>query len=433
MRCRSILTGTLFNRRTGGLFVGKLSLSVEGPRPCILLIIPTKNQPLLASRLLASDLLVDYRALLIDNGSSTENRLEYLKICQSEDATHRTCDIPFNFSKLCNFGAEGASAEVLIFLNDDTELLDQDSLQKLAETALQPGVGAVGARLLYGDRKTIQHAGVCLIRNGPSHTLTHRKDHPRRYGGWLRGVYPVSAVTAACLAISRKNFEAVGGFDENLPVAYNDVDLCLRLNTMGLQTVVRNDVRLIHHESMSRGNDLVDRNKREALARALKYLRDRHGRLWPDPFYPEGLDQHRPDFRVDWKAAVHPVGYTLKGWTEPALSGPTGRQGDLAWGVEEWSLDDRVLKLEGWALDRQAGSAGVRVEVLGFEDGRVRAYPCHRYPRIDAELECDAWFLGDRAGFYLNATFSKRAWARTQRWALRVATPSGEVLCPFQP
>lgn len=369
--------------------------------------------------------------VFVDNGSVPQERQTYSLVCQEFGLRHLTCDEGFNFSRLCNLGAQDEGSEALVFLNDDTELLDPDSLQKLAETALQPGVGAVGARLLYGDRKTVQHAGVALIRNGPSHILRGRRDTSLRYHQWLRKTHQVSAVTAACLAISRKNFEAVGGFDENLPVAYNDVDLCLRLTKMGLQTVVRNDVRLIHHESMSRGSDLVDLTKRQNLAKALRYLTEKHGRLWPDPLYPEGLDQHRPDFRIDWRASIPPLGYRFRGTVEGEAA-PQGRREALSWGLDEWVLSDRTLRLEGWALDTVVGSAGVTVELLGFDGRRWRAYPCLRYPRLDAELDTEGWFQGDRAGFYLNATFGRRAWARTQRWALRLAAGTTSVVVPWR-
>jgi GT2 family glycosyltransferase len=135
---------------------------------------------------------------------------------------------PFNFARLNNLAARHATGGVLCFLNDDTRVIAPDWIEEMTALALQPDVGIVGARLLYGDG-TIQHAGVLL----GAFTLTQHllQGRPADFRGYHnRGLltHAVSAVTAACAVTRRDLFEALGGFDEQLPAAYNDVDLCLR-------------------------------------------------------------------------------------------------------------------------------------------------------------------------------------------------------------
>lgn len=158
-----------------------------------------------------------------------------------------------NFSGGCNAGARAARGEVLVFLNNDMEFVP-GTIEAVAETAAQEGVGAAGARLLFDDG-TLQHAGVMWVANAdgtppmPQHAFHHE-------AGDLtvaQAVLDLDAVTAACLAVRRELFLAIGGFDEEYVNGLEDVDLCLRIRSQGLRIVYRGDVCLVHHESLSRG------------------------------------------------------------------------------------------------------------------------------------------------------------------------------------
>lgn len=161
---------------------------------------------------------------------------------------------PFNYSRLCNLGAAGANADVLLFLNNDISMPNRGWLAPLVDWALRPDVGAVGARLMFPSGR-LQHGGVTIGMGGYA---AHQYDnaapddpgHLRR----LACTHELSAVTGACIAVGREKFEAVGGFDEkNLPVELNDIDLCLRLRARGFKIIQCAEAELIHHQSASRG------------------------------------------------------------------------------------------------------------------------------------------------------------------------------------
>jgi GT2 family glycosyltransferase len=157
---------------------------------------------------------------------------------------------PFNFSRKCNVGASEANGTALLFLNDDVEVLSEDVIARLAELSLLDGVGAVGSQLKFSDG-SIQHGGITLQDLKPRNSYQDQFPHPTVMGD-LEVAHEVSGVTGACLAISKSSFAISGGWNEDLYNSYNDVDLCLRLNNLGLQTVVRNDLEILHHESVTR-------------------------------------------------------------------------------------------------------------------------------------------------------------------------------------
>ncbi|MGC5616618.1 glycosyltransferase family 2 protein [Georgenia sp. Z1491] len=165
---------------------------------------------------------------------------------------------PFNFSRSINAGVGAASGELVLLLNDDAEIVDPTWLRDLVAIGLEDGIGAVGARLLYGDG-TIQHAGIVMSADRtPSHLLAHEPDGVPRLGVGSADLEHL-AVTAACLLTPRAAFEQVGGLSEELPLSYNDVDYCLKLRTVGLRTVCAGGVRVIHHESVTRDATVTDR------------------------------------------------------------------------------------------------------------------------------------------------------------------------------
>lgn len=234
--------------------------------------------------------LLTFEIIVIDNGSEPENRRLYEAYAEEWGYRYEYQPMEFNFSKMCNLAAGLAGGDYYLFLNDDMEILSGDWLAKMLEFAALSHVGAVGAKLLYPDTTLIQHAGITNMYEGPAHKLLKYDDCVEYYYGRNRGVWDVIGVTAACLMVSKEKFLQAGGFAEELKVAYNDVDLCFRLHQMGMFNVVRNDLILYHHESLSRGNDHLDPAKKERLAAERKTLYRRSPGYYDyDPFYSRHL------------------------------------------------------------------------------------------------------------------------------------------------
>ncbi|MEA1830982.1 glycosyltransferase family 2 protein [Methylobacterium durans] len=263
--------------------------------PTVSIVIPSKDNPAMLRRCVDSILKVStYRSfeiVVIDNGSTQRPALKTLEELRKLDAVTILSDpSPFNYSAINNLGARTARGEILLFLNDDTEILSPDWLERLAGYAQRDHVGAVGARLLFPDGK-IQHCGIVNLYDGPGHAFYRRNDDQVADFGRNTLEFDWVAVTGACLAIERRKFVAVGGFDETLPVAYNDVELCFRLVEAGYFNVVCQNVRLVHHESVTRGDDQASREKRERLRRDMMRLYARHpGFLARDPFHSRNLN-----------------------------------------------------------------------------------------------------------------------------------------------
>ncbi|MBD5654339.1 MAG: hypothetical protein IAI50_04060 [Candidatus Eremiobacteraeota bacterium] len=176
-----------------------------------------------------------------------------------------------------------------MLLNNDTEILSGDWLEAMLEQAQHPAVGAVGARLLYGDG-TIQHAGVVIGLGAlAGHVYRFAKPHDAGPGGALFSIRNYSAVTAACLMVRRDAFEAVGGFDEAFAIEFNDVDFCLRLGAAGYRNVYVPHAELVHFESKSRGiADSPAKRRRRLVERTL--FTDRwHSDGFRDPYYNPNL------------------------------------------------------------------------------------------------------------------------------------------------
>ena len=185
-------------------------------------------------------------------------------------------DRPFNFSNACNRGAIRSSGDVLVFLNDDTRVVNPDWLLFLVDHALEPDIGAVGARLLYEDGR-VQHSGIWSRGGHPTHRYEGTPGDADGYLGALEVAQNCLAVTGACLAVERSKFESVGGFSPVFPNSYNDVDLCLKLLDRGHRTVVEPRAELFHYEASTRDPSITDDD--------LVALHDRwRWRLNHDPF-----------------------------------------------------------------------------------------------------------------------------------------------------
>ena len=243
--------------------------------PLVSLLIPTRNRvdilkPYLESILQKTD-YPNYEIILIDNHSDDPSTLEFL---QSATRLARVKVIrdngPFNYSAINNRAADTAQGSLLAFVNNDIEPINCDWLSEMVAEALQAQTGAVGAMLYYPNDR-VQHAGVVLGIAGPrinegvaGHAFKH---FPRGHSGQLNRMrlrQNYSAVTAACLVVRREVFETVGGFNEtDLPVSFNDVDLCLRIRAKGYRNLWTPFAELYHHESVSRGAEDIPENKPE--------------------------------------------------------------------------------------------------------------------------------------------------------------------------
>jgi GT2 family glycosyltransferase len=242
---------------------------------------------------------------VVDNSSRTLPTLAYLR---SNDDRVRVIrdERQFNYSAINNHAVEQTEGDVICLLNDDTEVIGGDWLTELVSHLLQPGVGAVGAKLYYDDGR-IQHAGVVLGIHGVaghSHRFFDRLS--AGYFGRLQLAQNMSAVTAACMVVRREAWDQVGGLDEeNLAIAFNDVDFCLRLRDAGWRVVWSPYAELIHHESVSRGPDVVGPRVPE-FVREFDYIQRRWGPLIlrNDPYYNPNLSLSAEDFSLAWPPRV---------------------------------------------------------------------------------------------------------------------------------
>jgi O-antigen biosynthesis protein len=228
--------------------------------------------------------------IIVDNGSTDPRALTLLQsAAKDERVTLLRAPGPFNFAALNNLGAAEARGAVIVFLNNDMEIIEPEWLRELAQRATDPHVGAVGCKLLYPDGR-IQHAGVVVgFGEGVGHFDAGRRDGEQGWLGRNQILHEASAVTGACLAVERAKFVAVGGFDAvHLPVEFNDIDLCLRLEELGFTTLWTPFARIVHFESASRGKATFRRLDTHAAERA--YFRQRWAdRLRDDPYFHPGL------------------------------------------------------------------------------------------------------------------------------------------------
>jgi GT2 family glycosyltransferase len=270
--------------------------------PLVSVIVPTRNGANLLRKCMEGLRRTRYpnmEVIIVDNESDEPDAIALLAELRTGGAEVIRVAGPFNFSRLNNVAVRAARGDVLCFLNNDIEMTDEEWLALLVCHAVRSEIGAVGARLLYPDG-TVQHAGVFTgIGGGAAHA--HRFVGKDEGGYFDRARLPqrVSAVTAACLAVSREKFLAVGGFDEDcFPVAFNDVDLCLKLNGRGWQSFYEPRSTLIHHESKSRGSDRLKGN-RERFAGELAMLKRKwHTDEKRDPYHHPQLSSFSEQFLI---------------------------------------------------------------------------------------------------------------------------------------
>jgi GT2 family glycosyltransferase len=243
---------------TPGCYRTLLALPESSPKVSV--IIPTKDRADLLSLCVRSVLektdYPDFEVVVVDNGSlEPDARLLLKELRKTPRVRVLDYPIPFNFSAIINHGVRHATGDVLCLLNNDTEVINRSWLHELVARAVQRDAGAIGAMLYYPD-DTIQHAGVVLGLGGVAgHVYTRLGRGAPGYMARAWVAQNMSAVTAACMVVRKEVFEEVGGFDEALPVAFNDIDFCLRLLQAGYRNVWTPYAELYHHESASRGSE----------------------------------------------------------------------------------------------------------------------------------------------------------------------------------
>ncbi len=270
--------------------------------PPVTIIIPTKNGAETLARCIQSirnlTTYQNYSIMIVDNGSDEYQTLEYLKQFSKQGINVFVDNRPFNFSALNNRAVEQINHELVCLLNDDTEVISGDWLTEMVGHLLQPNVGIVGAKLLYPDNR-VQHGGVILGIGGVAgHAHKHYEREADGYFSRLQVTQNLSAVTAACLLTKRSVWNEVGGMDEALSVAFNDIDYCLKVSEAGHTIVWTPWAELYHHESVSRGYETTP-EKQERFRKEIELMRSRWGeKLLSDPHYNPHLTLEDESFSL---------------------------------------------------------------------------------------------------------------------------------------
>lgn len=348
--------------------------------PRVSIIIPSKDNYDILKQCLTSirkeTKYQNYEIIVVDNGSAEETHAKYTQMCKELECKYHYAPMEFNFSKMCNIGAHLADGQFLLFLNDDIRVEGAEWLERMLGHAQQPHTGAVGCKLIYPNTNLIQHVGVVSFMVGPGHAFQRINDDLNCYWGRNKLEYNYSAVTGACLMIDRNKYDQVGGFSEQLPVAYNDIDLCFNLVEAGYYNVVRTDVRLYHYESVSRGYDAVSPEKAARQQREMKKLYDRHPEFKGyDPCYNPNLIGNSDNFSLRLLKVKE---IETPEETQQVLV----EKGSLQYKVEEFT-DEAVVKISGWALNRKTLRAGALSVVLTGQDKQQYIVKSERLYRPD--------------------------------------------------
>lgn len=281
-----------------------VDFAIPDPAPKVSLIIPTRDGAdflrLSVGTILEKTEYPNYEIIIVDNQSSDPETFElFRRYGQDERVRVVLYDDVFNFSAINNFAIEQSDGEIVGLINNDVEVLDPLWLREMVSHAVRPDIGCVGAKLLYPD-DTIQHGGVIIGIGGVAgHSHKYAPRDSTGYFGRLALTHELSAVTAACLLLRRAVFDEVGGLsEERLPVAFNDVDLCLKVQEAGYLNLFTPHAVLYHHESVSRGTE-DSPEKKQRFQREVEYMLQR----WrtdelADPYYSPNLSLTHEDFRL---------------------------------------------------------------------------------------------------------------------------------------
>lgn len=278
-------------------------------QPLVSLVIPTRNAHALVKQCIdsikARTTYPNYEIILIDNGSDDPESLEYFaQIDQEQNIRVLRDDGPFNYSALNNGAVRIANGELIGLINNDIEVITPEWLSEMVSIALQPKVGAVGARLWYPDDR-LQHGGVVVGVGGVA-GHSHKYLPKGAHGYFCRAelIQEFSAVTAACLIIKKSIFDEVNGLnEENLKIAFNDVDFCLRVQEAGYLNVWTPFAELYHHESATRGLEDTPQ-KQERFSQEIQYIKSRWPNILVDYTYNPNLTLDHEDFGLAWPPRV---------------------------------------------------------------------------------------------------------------------------------
>lgn len=300
-------------------FSHRVIYSLPDRLPMVSVIIPTKDR-LDLLRVAVQGVLdkTDYpnlELIVVDNQSEHQETLAYLKALEGSPTVRVIrYDAPYNYSAINNMAVRRAKGEIIALVNNDIEVISRNWLKEMVSHALRPEIGAVGAKLFYPN-DTIQHAGILLGLGGlAGHAHKDLPRHTPGYFGRACLIQNFSAVTAACMVLRRQVFDEVGGFDEeNFAIAFNDVDLCLRLRKRKYRIMWTPYAELYHHESASLGLPETP-ERRDRFIKEATYLKTHWGNvLAHDPYYNPNLTLDGGDFSLAFPTRA------LKPWEHPCF------------------------------------------------------------------------------------------------------------------
>lgn len=272
--------------------------------PLVSIIIPNKDHIEDLSRCINSIInkssYKNYEIIVVENNSTEKETFEYYEKIKRENKA-KVCiwEDEFNYSAINNFGKDFSNGEYIVLLNNDIEVISENWIEEMLMYAQRDRTGAVGCMLYYPD-DTVQHAGVIVGIGGiAGHSHKHFKRGEKGYCDRMAAVQNMSAVTAACMMISRKCFEEAGGLDEKIKVAFNDIDYCMKLRKAGYDVIFTPFAEMYHYESISRGYE--DTSEKEARFRSeVNYFMDKWGDVIRrgDPYYNPHLTLRYEDFSL---------------------------------------------------------------------------------------------------------------------------------------
>ena len=288
-------------------YAGLYRIRRESGNPSVTIIIPFHNKAEMTIDCLKSiknSSYDNYSIFLISNNSS-DDELKLVKnyIENDERITLEEYNHKFNWASINNWAAQCCESEFLLFLNNDTLIINKDWIESLLDCGIKKNVGAVGAKLLYED-DTIQHAGIIMQIGGiAGHAFRYHPDEVPGYFGYSDVVRNCAAVTGACMLVRKELWQQLDGFDESLRISYNDVDFCLRLLEINYAVIYTPFAKLYHLESISRPKTIADMSTEELVEfqRESDFLRRRHLKYFKegDPYYNPNLTLRLENYSLD--------------------------------------------------------------------------------------------------------------------------------------
>jgi GT2 family glycosyltransferase len=285
----------------------RIKFDLPDALPLVSIIIPTRNGKKILQNCIESILekssYKKYEILVVDNDSDEPETLEYFSLIQKNKKIKVIkFNGKFNYSAINNYAVKNANGEVIALVNNDIEVISEDWLSEMVSIAIQPRVGAVGAKLLYEDGR-LQHGGVLIGLGGVAgHANKYAPKNDPGYCCRSVLIQSMSAVTAACMVIRKDVYLEVGGLDElNLKVAFNDVDFCLRVKEAGYKNIWTPHAQLYHHESATRGAE-DSAEKKLRFQAEVEYMKERWSVFLRDgdPAYSPNLTLDYEDFSLAW-------------------------------------------------------------------------------------------------------------------------------------